>query len=531
MEEGKPHEHHAEGHADKADKIIKNADRLEKIKDWIKNPYNTVLVGIIVFAFVIRLYFFVKTSGQPLWYDEAEYMSTAKHWAFGIPYELNPQRPPLFQLLSALLFMFGFGETVVKALLVLVPSILLVVAVYLLGKEMFDKRIGLIASFLTAASWTLLFWTGRLQPDSFSILFQTLAVLFMWKHWKEGKTSWVVIAGVLAALGFYLKISALLVPLAFGIFIFIKERMAAFSNKQNYYFAGAFLATLVPYFVWAYLTFGTITAFKQGYSNAFVNPIPFGWYNLNFYYSLTEGIVFALFIAGVLLAFKFILYLDIIVKDKNKGFDPNIFCILVLATVSAFYIFYIRGTDDRWVFLWLPFIFFLVGKALVFMYDFGKKYSKYLAMFVVVGLLCWGAYAQISHAKTIVDVKKESYLPVKQAALLIKDNFGDTDLVITESHVQTLYYAEKPFRSIASFANASEFDKFLMENTQKKLILEVSVFEKHPEWIYDWLKNNENRLTAIQAYFADEEKKQPLLVLYKIENNTNSSSQELQEQS
>jgi 4-amino-4-deoxy-L-arabinose transferase-like glycosyltransferase len=206
-----------------------------KIKNWFKDPHNIAIVAIMLAAFTVRLYYFFQTTGQTLWWDEAEYMATAKHWAFGVPYEVNPQRPPLFQFFASLILRAGLGEQVIKFALVLIPSLAFVYVTYLLGKEMYNKRIGIIASLLAAISWTLLFWTERMQPDSFSILFQVLAVYFMWKYWKglnenNPASKFSILAGIFAALGFYFKVSALLVPAIFLIFILIKDRLSAFKR-------------------------------------------------------------------------------------------------------------------------------------------------------------------------------------------------------------------------------------------------------------------------------------------------------------
>jgi len=493
--------------------------RLEKIKLWFKNPYNLILVGILVFAFALRLFFFLKTSNQALWWDEASYMSTAKHWAFDVPFDLNPQRPPLFQFLAAFSFMIGFGEIFIKFAFSTLPSLLLVFLVYLLGKEMFDKKIGLIAAFLTAVSWTFLFWSVRVQPDFLSMCFQVLAILFMWKHWKNEKTKFVVLAGVFSVIALMFKVSALLVPLIFLVFIFGKERFSAFKNKYNYYYLSAFIITLIPYMVWSYLTFGTPLGFRQGYSSAIGAPTPFGWYNLGFFYSLTENILFVLFLIGLILSFKFLLYLDILIKDKKRGFDPNIFSILTLVIVSAFYIFYIRGTEDRWVFLWLPFIFMMAGNALNFIYKIGRKYSKIISVGLVIILLAWGGYAQISHANSIIEDKKESYMPVKQAGLWIKENSNPGDKIATLSYTQMVYYTERDVRIYPILENIEEFDEYMSENRPRFFIISVfepQLFKEEFRWVHEWLDKNQDRAVPVQAYFSDVERKQPLLIIYQI---------------
>ncbi len=490
--------------------------RSEKITRWLKNPYNLILVAILIFTFFVRTYHFGLTQNQALWWDEAEYMSTAKKWAFDVPYDLNPQRPPLFQALAALSFIFGLGELFIKYAFVLLPSIFLVFAIYLLGREMFDEKIGLIAAFLSSVSWTLLFWTSRVQPDFLSMSFQVLSILLMWKYWKsENKLKLGIFAGIFAALGFLFKVSGLLVPMIFVVFILMKERLAAFKNKGNYYFAISFLLTLAPYFIWSYLNFGTPFGFRQGYSNALLYPTPFAWNVINYFPAIAESFLFYIFLLGLILSLKFLIYSDILLKEKKRCFDPNIFSFLALIIVSAFYIFYIRAIEDRWVFLWLPFIFFIIGHALIFAYDNIKKYSKILGVVVVLTILAFAGYNQVLHANSLIKDKLPSYLPVKEAGIWIKDNSNKEDKLLSISYTQSTYYSERNTTNYGEKLNsAEEFDVYLENN--KPRFLQVSMFEPHPQWIFDWTQKNQNKLAPLQVYYADSSKQQAALVIYEI---------------
>ena len=130
----------------------------------LKISPQMAIFGVVVLAVIVRLYYFFLTDDQTLWWDEAEYMATAKHWAFGVPYDLNPQRPPLFQLLAALLLKIGFEEFALKFLLVLVPSVALIIATYYLGKELYNHKIALASAIGVSFVWSLLFWSARFQP-------------------------------------------------------------------------------------------------------------------------------------------------------------------------------------------------------------------------------------------------------------------------------------------------------------------------------------------------------------------------------
>ena len=483
----------------------------------LKNPYIITLICILALALIIRVYFVYHTPGQTLWWDEAEYMSTANHWAFGVPYDLNPQRPPLFQFLAAVLLMAGAGEIAIRLLLVVVPSVLLVYSLYLLGKEMYSKETGLIAAFLGVASWTFLFWTNRVQPDFFSMAFSVLAIYFMWKHWKQPSVKNVLLSGFFAALGFYFKVSALLVPMIFIVFLLVKDRLAAFKDKHYYYFSAAFITTLIPYFIWSYITFGTPFAFRAGYSNAIGTSIPFGWYNIGYYYALTEGLTFVLFIIGLIIGLKFIFYLDVLAKDKKRCFNPDLFGIIAFIVTSAFYIFYIRYTDDRWVFIWIPFIFFFVGQALEKIYKWISKKNVLAAFAIVLLLLAFCAYSQVSQASSLIDMKKDSYAPVKDAALWIKANSNRTDSVFSVSLTQTTYYTEdnvSTYSLVPQLANATEFDKMVLAD--KPRYITWSIFEQHPNWTVDWMTGHiaKKDVNIVYGVAADASQTQPALLIF-----------------
>ncbi len=497
-----------------AEKKAEVLNRKEGVRKWLDDKYNLWAIGIVLLAFIIRIYYFVVTKGQTLWWDEAEYMSTAKLWALGIPFEMNPQRPPLFQFLASIGFRLGLGEEVIKFFLVLVPGVVLVFVVYLLGKEMFNRQIGLMAAFLTSISWTLLFWGTRVQPDFLSMSFQVLAILFMWKFWKQGGNKMIILAGVFAALGFYFKVSGLLVPIAFAVFILIKDRLEAFKKKEYYYFSGVFLLMLVPYFIWSQITFGTATAFRTGYSAGVAEKIPFAWENLNLFFDLTGILLFVLFLAGAVMALKFFLYFDVLIKEKKKVFDAGLFSILMLVVVASFYIFYIRAWQDRWVFLWLPFIFFFVGGSLEFIYDSLKKYGKLIALVVVIGLLLWGSYWQYNQADNLIKVKVESYKPVELAGIWMKENSERGDIILSMSRTQNTYYSERFTYKKFEDGEPAGLDAYIFENEPK--FLSVSIFEPNPSWLQKWIAQNEGRLEVVQAYWADASQQQVVLVVYEI---------------
>lgn len=501
-----------EGKEEAEEKIEKRKQELkEKISSWLKNPYNLTLAAILIFAFAIRLYYFFLTRNQPIWWDEGDYLSTAKYYAFGFDFNVPIQRPVLFSFLSALIYLTGFGEITIKLFLVITPSVFLIFCIYLLAKEMYGKRTALIAAFLSSVSWTFLFWTARFQPDFFSLSFQILSIFFIWKYWKNKKSILPILAGIFAALGLHFKVSALLIPLIFTIFIFMKEGFSALKNKYYYFSALAFLLTLLPYFVWSQITFGTPVGFTSGYSAEIGSPRPYAWYVITFLYKLTENFLFFLFLIGLLVSLNFMLYLDIFLKKRKRFFNPNVFSILTIIVVLSFYIFYIKGAEDRHLYLMIPFLFFIVGKGYLFLHEKFKKYHKFLPILVLMILLA-GAYYQLKHADLSIKGKKDSYMPVREAALWMKENSNEEDTIMSVSYTQTVYYSERKVYSYPEKMTQEEFESFILEKKPKYLV--VSVFEvHHPKWMYQMPEKYFQILQPVKIYQMNN---QPVLIVYEF---------------
>src|SRR3989344_6980729 len=92
---------------------------------------------------------------QSLWWDEAinvVYAKSSSFWWFITKYPVGDFHPPgWFAILWVWSRIFGFSEIAVR-----LPSVILVVATvwltYLLGKELFSRKAGLLAAlFLTIA--------------------------------------------------------------------------------------------------------------------------------------------------------------------------------------------------------------------------------------------------------------------------------------------------------------------------------------------------------------------------------------------
>src|SRR3989338_10903558 len=153
----------------------------EKAKEWFKDRYNLLFVAILLFAFILRIKYF-DINALSLWWDEATYLASGRYWAFGETlWAVEAARPPFFMLLIALFFKLGFSELFVRFFTVVVPSLFIVLFTYLLGKEFYDKRVGLIAALIASVSWMFLVNIARVHTDLLAGALGLAAVYYFWK--------------------------------------------------------------------------------------------------------------------------------------------------------------------------------------------------------------------------------------------------------------------------------------------------------------------------------------------------------------
>ena len=106
-----------------------------------------------------------------------------------------------------------------------------------------------------------------------------------------------------------------------------------------------------------------------------------------------------------------------------------------------------------------------------------------------------------------------SYSEIAQAGIWIKANSNQSDLIMTQSRPQIVYYSERPVQrgDLDMFANKSYFEEIVEELKPRYLVL--SLYEQSPEWIYSYPEKNPNKLTPVQVYYQNQK---PIVVIYEF---------------
>ena len=221
---------------------------MEKSESLKVNWSLLALVLVFLLAVTVRLYFFSAYQDQPVWWDESEHVLMAKHLAFGTPKTgWNESREILLPLIFSFFFKIFNSEAAIRFLQVIL-SLLAVFLTYLVGKEIFNKKIGLIAALGMAVSSELLFWTFRLGLEPVGVVLSLSTILFFWKGYiKKEKPYFLILAAIFGSLAFMASAKEVLVALAIFFTLIFSDNFKFLKDKKVLIAILVGFMLLVPY--------------------------------------------------------------------------------------------------------------------------------------------------------------------------------------------------------------------------------------------------------------------------------------------
>lgn len=522
--------------------------RSEKIKKWFKNRDNLYLFSIFALAIAIRLFYFWIMKQQPIWWDEAEYMAKAKKLAFGFQWYdyWSPKKPILLTWMFAALYRIGFDETAFRFIIFLF-SIFGVAFSYLVVKELFEKKkIAMISAALMSVFWVHLFFTGRLLVElPAATLFFAGLYFFIKGFLKKGPPWNIWLAGIFFSLGFLMRVSYGVYLLSLGIFAILEDKRKVFLNK-NVWIAFVLACLIISPFVIFIINsfpkdpFGQFIGINYGRFRVgktlgdgamgfkgipeYIKDVPnvlgtattIGMKPSLFSYYFTSPIFLLLLVGLVLFFADLFLGPDLIFKKEYRHLRIKLFILLWLITPYLFFGYTRMYVEQRDTIPVAPFFFAIAGIGAIKIKEALSKYNKYLAVIAVAMLIILGMYIQTVYGYNMILYKINSFKPVKDAGLWLKQNSAPTDIVWTMSTVQNLYYSE---RETFSYSNMKQedFEKEIAE--QKPAFYIASTFEPalNPQWAYLWGQNHPEIAKPVWFWADDPKNPRQFLVVYKMD--------------
>ncbi len=501
------------------------------LKKIFSDKWNILLLLIIIFAFILRIKYMLVNSA--VWWDEADYLSLAKHYALGTPEIAAPWRARAMSMFYSIFFLIGgskYGEILIRFFeqLLAVGSIYLT---YLIGKKFYNKYVGLIASFCFSVYWLHLFWCARISGGVFSTFLGLLAIYLFWRSYVENdKTRYLIFSFCLIAYGIFAYETTVTIGVLLALFLLVVYKFSFLKNKKFWYAVLFSSIIILGFFTYNKLALGSIyprLTHTMEAEKPQENYIP-DWKRptgeiIKDFFAYWKAFplylkwpYFILFLLGLISFLELFLGFDLLLKGKKQELRKDLFIIiwvlvvlLFASSLMAFTGFYF---EPRFLLPMMPAVFIIVGKGGMSLFSWIKKYSNAkIAAIIIIGVLILGAYFQIDYGAKLINYKKNSFAMEKPAGLWLKDHTDKEDIIwACSQQVPLLYYSE---RLVKGFGNNFTYnDEQLKKDKPKYVVLDGY----YPICYYQYVEQRKDLMQPVQAFYLDPEGKKPIIIIYEV---------------
>lgn len=233
---------------------------------------------------------------------------------------------PLYYYLATVPFVISDGNPVFMSLFFIVLNSVTVIFIYVLGKELFNKRVGLIAACLFTVSFSPIMYARWLSNPPLSIPLVCLFFLFLHRFLKEKKQYLLfasLVFGLLTQVQFLNLIMFSLITLVFIVVFYTYLR----STRILYLFSSIGIASFISlgtFFLFDLrheflITNGLLKLItgSSGYYVSYADTFVSGLTTFSLMFSQSVGI-FNIFVAGILATVSIVLLLLTATKKKDS---------------------------------------------------------------------------------------------------------------------------------------------------------------------------------------------------------------------
>jgi len=429
----------------------------------------SLLVGITLLAALLRFY---KLGAWSFWGDEAFTLS-GKEDGFNFSIFRRSLAVDLIQLSTRY---FGLSEWSAR-LAPAVIGVLTVAVLYLLVRNLFDRKTALMASALLAFSTWHLYWSQNARFYSLLLLFYTLGLLAFYKGFEEDRPGWVLASLVLFGLAARERLIALffapvVVAYLASVWLLPFEKPKGLRLRNLLVFFGP--AVIVgAAFALPYLR--NLGGWLSGFGRVNNGPL---W--------LAAGLVYYVGVPTVAAAAFGAFYL---LANKNRaGLFFGLSAVLPVLAVMALSLF--QYTANRYFFVTLTSWIILAALALHELFIYLRGRPQILA-FGVLAILLGASFGEDLMYYRYQNGNRDNW---KAALQYVQEHRGPNDIVVSSNpDVSNLYLDQKTFP-------LSDWDPASLDSPGRAWILEdMNVQEMLPGKLA-WLRENTREVADFDVH-------------------------------
>ena len=407
-----------------------------------------------------------------------------------------------------------------------VSSIVAIILTYLIGKELYNKHVGLIAALMLSSFWSFTFFSYRLLVD---VPVATLWLLGVWLFVKgyDHKKKWALWLCIpVIVLAFLMKFTGALLGFILIAYLLVTDKLKPLKNKDLWISLGLGVLAALPFLIYEIKKFGHPFAFYVSAIGGRAESPRSLWQTLMDYINTTFPHVhyafLTLFIIGIaLLLIELTIGFDLLWKNKEKKLKSNLLVLLTFLIPFLYIVSIGYGTyiEERYLFLMYPFMFIIAGKGLMSIFDHVKRYNKAIAIAIVVAFLAIGFYQNMIHTNKVIDEKSMSFIQVKQAGQWIKEHSSPEDKIYSyHTQAELQYAAVREVRGIPG-NSPEELIEAMKKDKPKYIVMNIFAnINAANEWkiVFPYINQHIFKPEISYRPFIDEEQKIPILTVFSI---------------
>lgn len=466
-----------------------------------------ILIALFIIAFIIRGIFVFATPlkiwdetvyanlGYDLSRNILDYSVANNGWSDFIPsggdsFYAWPKmgfRAPLLPYLLSPLYFFHLNFLV--PFFVAIIGALSVCLVYLLGKNLFNKKVALYSAVLFLLIPLHVVYSAKILTGVLFTFFVLLTFLSFWKGYEKNNKKHKVLFGVFLALALLSRYTALWIMPIFLLYFLVRDKSLKFlKDKYLWYSVLAFFGILIPWFIYGIFEYNNpIGAFIHGFkASAYWGGLQ-SWYYFFQYWPIMFSIIGFVFV----IALVYILY--------EKEFLKKEICLLLIW--FAFFLgmaIYMPHKEDRFILAIVPTIALISG----YFIDKIRKYKKLILIgIIILSLVHLGIDFEYKFKNSHTDTNKcflegNKFLQNQENALIVTD---ESTIVYYYTKLETHFYPNPwSFESLSnmiknyyseknSFIFFTDFDMPLNDKDHIKIKEDL---DKNLEKVFECSKEN-----------------------------------------
>ncbi len=435
-----------------------------------------VLMITLVLGFILRILPLRTYHG----WDECVYLQHADIFFTGINnYSELSFRAPFLS------YLFYLGDFILYSpymahIIVGLTQVLGIYFIYLLGKELYDEKVGLISAVFLGFTPFFLSLGNSLLPGMTSVSFMIISFYLLI---KKDNFWYAFFCGVFLAIAGLTKHPALFLGIVYLVMFLIKK----ISFKQMFSLGLGFLVSMFPYFIWAQIKFGFFLApflnhAKRNFTGEILN-------NLGLYLVGLFEIFEVIVLIGLLLYFY----------KRRKDNYLVVYGVWILAYILVMLKFH---AEVRYLIHIVPPVLLMSAKGFVNHIKNKKLFFGLIILVLVVGF-SYEIYKDGFDLRRDYDVEYEITKPVIETSLYLKEFASDEDILyVNDNYPLIAYYSKKETKPIWIYGEFQDYYPKLLDK-EGYIVYTYTSYEENKEFFDSTFEkvyeNEEVYVYAVQA--------------------------------